>query len=107
MSSHWEWVAEVVARHDLEKPFAPENGEALRFRVGDLVIYTNPAGVTFQRCVTGFYRPESPCALYARGYRYFLDSDCYWMPVPESSLQLDEGRPVGTAVMEGAAHVGE
>jgi hypothetical protein len=107
MSSHYDWEAEVIARHDLEKPFAPENGETLKFRVGDPVVYTNAYGVAFQRRVTGFYRPESPCSLYARGYRYFLDSDCYWMPVRESNLQLDEGRQVGAAVMEGAAHVGE
>lgn len=35
MNSHHEWVKEVTAQHDAQKPFSPENGQPLRFRVGD------------------------------------------------------------------------
>ncbi|WP_459203489.1 hypothetical protein ACQVRV_00090 (plasmid) [Ralstonia pseudosolanacearum] len=90
MSNHHDWVEEVTAQHDAQKPFAPENGQPLRFGVGDCVIYTNPAGIEFQRRVTGFYRPASPCGLYARGARYLVDSDSPWMPVSEASLRSDE-----------------
>jgi len=89
MSSHHDWVNEVVARHDSEKPFSPENGTPLKFNVGDLVFFTNSEGVAFRRRVTGYYRPAAPCSLYARGYRYLLDSDSPWMPVTESSLRKD------------------
>ena len=37
MSSHHEWAEEVTARHDATKPFAPENGQPLRFKAGDPV----------------------------------------------------------------------
>lgn len=89
MSSHFDWVSEVVARHDLKKPFSPENGEPLKFKVGDLVAYMNSEGVVFRRRVTGFYRPDVPCSIYARGARYCLNTDSPWMPVSESSLRLD------------------
>lgn len=96
MSSHHEWVEEVMAEHDAHKPFAPENGQPLRFAIGDRVIYTNPAGIEFRRRITGFFhRPASPSGLYARGARYLVDSDCHWMPVAESSLRLDDaGAPL-------------
>ncbi|MGY6272139.1 hypothetical protein ACXIUT_20815 [Achromobacter denitrificans] len=89
MSSHHEWVEKVVALHDARKPFAPENGHPLRFQAGDPVIYTNPAGVQFRLRVLDFYRPAHPCALYAFGARYLLDSDSPWMPVSENSLRPD------------------
>lgn len=92
MSSHHDWVREVVERHDLEKPFPPENGTPLQFKAGDRVIYTNPAGLEFRRRITGFYQPVGPCALYARGARYLIDSDSPWFPVKEASLRLDEHR---------------
>ena len=41
MSSHWEWMEEVIRKHDAEHPFAPENGQPLKFKPGDKVIYTN------------------------------------------------------------------
>ena len=41
MSSYWKYEEEVVAQHDAEKPFAPENGEPLKFAVGDVVAFTN------------------------------------------------------------------
>ena len=90
MSSHWEWQEEVVAQHDLEKPFAPENGQPLKFGVGDPVIFTNDYGVKFKLRITGFYQPEKPCSLYACGRRYLVDSDSPWFPVKESQLELDE-----------------
>lgn len=92
MSSHWEWSQKQMEEHDRQKPFAPENGSPLKFKAGDRVIFTNEYGVRFQLTVTGYYsRPEEPCALYARGCRYFLDWACHWFPVEESSLELDEG----------------
>jgi len=88
MSSHHEWAEEVTAQHDAEKPFAPENGQPLRFQVGDSVIYKNDAGIEFPLRVTGFYqRPASPDGMYARGARYLLDWDCPWFPATEASLR--------------------
>ncbi len=93
MSSHHDWVVEVMAHHDAEKPFAPENGQPLRFRIGDPVIYTNPTGAEFALRVTGLYtRPAAPCGLYARGARYLLDWECPWFPVTESQLRPDASR---------------
>lgn len=92
MSSHWEWEGRVSIQHDKEKPFAPENGEALLFKVGDQVIYTNSEGVEFDLCVTGLYERSGPFdAMYAIGCRYLLSWDCHWFPVRESSLRLIEG----------------
>ncbi len=88
MSSHHEWVKEIIEQHDLKKPFAPENGKPLKFKVGDVVIYKNEYGVTFCRRVTGIYYPYFDCSLYACGARYFLDKNSHWMPVAESSLCL-------------------
>ncbi|HBO1345648.1 hypothetical protein [Pseudomonas aeruginosa] len=90
MSSHHDWVIEVSAQHDALKPFAPENGRPLRFKIGDAVIYTNEFGVQFRFRVTGFYRPAGPCGLYPRGARYLLNSSSPWMPVAESSLRPDD-----------------
>jgi hypothetical protein len=93
MSSHNEWVAKVAAQHDAQKPFAPENGQPLRFKVGDPVIYTTPYGAELFLRVSGFYeRPASPNARYANGARYLLDWECPWFPVSESCLRLDESR---------------
>jgi len=90
MSSHHDWVIEVSAQHDAHKLFAPENGEPLRFKIGDAVIYTNDFGAQFHSRVTGFYQPAGLCGLYALGRRYFLDSSSPWMPVAESSLRPDD-----------------
>lgn len=88
MSSHWEWAERVNAEHDRDKPFAPENGQPLRFAIGDHVIFTNDYGVEFEMQVTGFYeRPAPPCGLYARGHRYLVNSSSPWFPVKESSLR--------------------
>lgn len=93
MSSHHQWAEEVTAQHDEKKPFAPENGQPLRFKLGDPVIYTNPAGVGFPLRVAGFYqRPDMPDGMYATGARYLLDWGCPWFPVTEASLSLDASR---------------
>ena len=90
MSSHHDYIIEITAQHDALKPFAPENGQPLRFKIGDAVIYTNEFGAQFRRRVTGFYRPTEPSGLYARGARYLLDSSSPWMPVSESCLRPDD-----------------
>ena len=90
MSSHHDYIIEITAQHDELKPFAPENGQPLRFKIGDAVIYTNDAGLQFRRRVTGFYRPAEPSGLYARGARYLLNSSSPWMPVSDSSLRPDD-----------------
>lgn len=89
MSSHWKWVEEIVAKHDLEKPFAPENGVPLKFKIGDPVIFTNIYEVSFRLRITGFYTPSGLDSIYASGRRYLVDSDSPWFPVKESELQLD------------------
>lgn len=90
MSSHWEYQEKVVAQHDAEKPFAPENGEPLKFAVGDVVAFTNEYGVMFRGIrVTGLYKPDPINSLYATGRRYLLDWSSPWFPAKESSLQLD------------------
>lgn len=89
MSSHWDWEKRTVAQHDLEKPFAPENGVPLKFKVGDPVVFTNTYGVSFRLRITGFYKPSAPCSLYASGRRYLVDSSSPWFPVKESELQFD------------------
>jgi hypothetical protein len=86
MSSHWAWAERVIKNHNKEKPFAPENGQPLRYKIGDKVIFTNEYGVEFSLSVTGYYEPEEMTAQYALGKRYMLDWDCPWMPVAEASL---------------------
>ncbi len=90
MSSHHDYILEITAQHDALKPFAPENGQPLRFKIGDAVIYTNEYGAQFRRRVTGFYQPTGLSGMYARGARYLLDSSSPWMPVAESSLRPDD-----------------
>lgn len=88
MSYHWEWIEEVIQKHDAEHPFAPENGEPLKFKPGDKVIYTKEYGVSFEHYITDYYKTEKPCSLYACGARYLLDWDCPWLPVNEANLTL-------------------
>lgn len=92
MSSHHDWAEHIIAEHDRLKPFAPENGQPLKFKVGDPVIFTNEAGIEYPLTVTGLYQPDSTNTMYATGRRYLLDSDSWWFPVPEASLRLDESR---------------
>lgn len=91
MSSHWAWCKKVAEQHDAEKPFAPENGQPLKFRIGDKVIYTNDNGAKFNLIVTGLFQREEGEILYCTGKRYYLNWDCHWMPATESSLELDKG----------------
>jgi hypothetical protein len=82
--SHWDWEAEVIKKHDREKQFAPENGNPLKLKIGDRVkLAVNPTKIFI---VTGLYKPEKMDSMYARGYRYLLNWDCYWFPVKESAL---------------------
>ncbi|MED5491731.1 MAG: hypothetical protein VYD45_06370 [Pseudomonadota bacterium] len=90
MSSHHDYILEITAQHDALKPFAPENGQPLRFKIGDAVIYTNEFGAQFRRRVTGFYRPTGLSGSYARGARYLLNSTSPWVPVSETSLRPDD-----------------
>jgi len=90
MSSHHDYIIEITAQHDALKPFAPENDQPLRFKIGDAVIYSNEFGAQFRRRVTGFYRPAGFSGLYARGARYLLNSSSPWMPVSESNLRPDD-----------------
>lgn len=85
--SHQDWEREQIEKHNTLKPFAPENGEALLFKPGDAVTYTNDCGVSFELKVTGLYRPDPIDSHYALGKRYLLDWDCPWYPVKESSLK--------------------
>ena len=89
MSSHHDWAENTHAEHESTKPFAPENGDSLRFTVGDCVVYTNAAKIEFRRRITGLYRPSGSCSQYAQGARYLIDSSSPWMPVKESELRKD------------------
>jgi hypothetical protein len=83
---HWkqDWVEEIVNFHDETTPFAPENGESLKFKIGDCVRYMDYKTFT----IIGLYPRQTANALYAQGARYLLDWDCPWMPVAEYSLAL-------------------
>lgn len=89
--SHHDWEKTVIGEHAMKKPFAPENGTELVFKIGTPVIFTNDYGVCFKLKVTGFYKPNPIDSMYATGSRYLLDSDSPWFPFKESSLRLDRG----------------
>ena len=80
----------------MAKAVAPAATNELSFKAGDPVIYRNDYDVEFHRRVTGFFQPANGCDLDARlyesGYRYMLDTDCYWMPVKEENLRIDSAR---------------
>ena len=44
MSSHHDYIIEITAQHNALKPFAPENGQPLRYAAAAAVIYTNEFG---------------------------------------------------------------
>lgn len=94
MSSHWDWMDQMIADHDKNRPYAPENGHPLKFKAGDWVIYTNDYGIRFPLKVSGLYKPQGKDSLYATGSRYLLDCESPWMPVKEASLEM---LPVPTA----------
>ena len=85
--SHSEWSDGIIAAHDIENPFAPENSQPLKFQIGDKVIFKNDYGVEFPYLITGFYKPKKPCSLYAVGYRYLVNSDSPWFPIKEIELR--------------------
>ena len=85
MSSHHDYIIEITAQHDALKPFAPENGQPLRFKIGDAVIYTNEYGAQFRRRVTGSTSPpgcrsvRARCAIPA-GLVIAVDAGCGIQP---------------------------
>lgn len=94
MSSHWDWEKNVIAEHNQQKPYAPENGQLLKFKPGTPVIYTNDHGIEFPLIVTGYYAPNNIDSHYASGARYMLSWDCYWFPTKESTLRFDPTRTI-------------
>ena len=86
--SHHEVTKRQIERHNREKPFAPENGEELKYCIGEIVIFTNEFGCEFLCMITGYYQPDPIDAMYARGHRYLTNTDAYWFPDKESSLRL-------------------
>ena len=86
---HHAAMKELIALHDATTPFAPENGESLKFNVGDKVTFINDYGCIFEgRIITKIMERTDDESLYCSGRRYYIDSDCPWMPVKESNLRL-------------------
>ena len=86
--SHHEAIARLIKEHDEIKPFAPENGQKLKFKVGDKVTYINDYGCTFEdKTITKIMERADDESLYCSGRRYYIDSDCPWMPVEEANLR--------------------
>lgn len=77
---HGKRVLENVPQDMVPHPPVPCD-----FKVGDAVTYTNDYGVQFDRFVRGF--SAVPTFLAGPAFVY-LDSDCWWMPVPAQSLAL-------------------
>jgi hypothetical protein len=88
MSSHWDYVENLIVDHDALKPFAPENGKSLKYAIGQRVIYTNDYGVSFCFEITDFFKRATDPGLYAAGYRYLVNSSSCWMPIKELSLSI-------------------
>lgn len=85
--NHQDWENEAIEKHNLQKPFAPENGNKLLFKIGDDVTYTNPNGISFNLKIIGLYKPDTINYHYSLGCRYLLDWECPWFPVKESDLE--------------------
>lgn len=84
---HHEAMREIITSHDATNPFAPENGEPLKFKAGDKVTYVNDYGCVFEgKTITRIMERTDDESLYCLGYRYYIDTDCPWMPVKESNL---------------------
>lgn len=84
-----DWCKEVIAEAKEKKPFAPENGQPLKFKIGDRVTYTNGNGAKFRGyTITGFYTDDD--SHYALGMRYMIDWDHPWMGVREINLKLED-----------------
>lgn len=81
-----EQMESSILFHDTHRPFAPENGQALKFNVGDKVVFTNDYGKEFPLTITGLYQQGQ---LYCYGYRYLVNTDSPWFPAKESSLRSE------------------
>ena len=85
---HHEAMKELIALHDATTPFAPENGEPLKFNIGDKVTYVNDFGCIFEGyTIIGIMNRDDYESLNCSGRRYYIDSDSPWMPVKESNLR--------------------
>lgn len=85
--SHHEAMRQVIKEHDETSPFSPQNGEPLKFKVGDRVTYVNDYGCIFTgKTITKLMERADDESLYCSGHRYYIDSDCPWMPVKEANL---------------------
>jgi hypothetical protein len=61
--------------------------EACKLRVGQSVNFTNDNGVTFgPHKIIGFDKGDG--LLFKYGKHVYLDFDCYWCPVAETSLEV-------------------
>lgn len=84
---HHEAVRRAIEKHDEIKPFAPENGQPLKFKSGDKVTYINDYGCIFAgKTITKIMERVDDESLYCSGHRYYIDTDCPWMPVKEANL---------------------
>lgn len=58
-----------------------------KFKVGDIVTYTNDYGVVFPgHKIIGF--DNGDCLTFEQGSHIYIDFDCYWSPVKSHSLTL-------------------
>jgi len=80
---HQTLTMRELASHDLARPFAPENGQPLKFKIGDLVAVRISDEISVVR-VIGYYQARD--GLYARGKRYLLDVETHWVPYSEDQL---------------------
>ena len=92
MSSYYDWAQRKIREHDANLPFAPENGQPLKFRIGDRVVFTNDNRIEFGFTITGIAVRSKDDLNYALGYRYLVNSSSPWFPVRESSLRLADTR---------------
>ena len=93
-------MEELIEEAERTRPYAPENGKPLRFKVGDAVQYYSDGGTLVlpmvYRISALMTKAENP-GWYAMGYRYWLDSaKPTWMPVAELNLRPYRG-PRGAA----------
>lgn len=66
--SHHEAIARLIKEHDEIKPFAPENGQKLKFKVGDKVAYINDYGCIFEgKTITKSWSGQTTRASTAQG----------------------------------------
>ena len=80
-----------------------------KYKVGDLVTYTNDYGASFEELtIIGFSKPD--CHLLKYGSFIHLDTGCYWMPVKPESLCVGPAAKIDKDLILGngqkATHVG-